>query len=595
MIIFPAYKRSKFSHKEKNLKTELKNKIIFTKKRIESILQEISNGWMEKINFIGKYTACIYFLSCCCCNSLSAQFMVNRNAFQSSNRCWTLTPDMPFQTGSIWYTQPLNLNQNFDITVSLFFGCDPNGSDGMVFSLQQLGITAGGNMGETGIGGVAPSFDVEFDTYRNANYNDPGYNYIDITRDGDLNHNHKQNTLAGPYSVSRTPVEFPPNFRDCKFHDVRFTWNASTQIFTVFWECRKIFSLTYDIINTIFSGNPNVFWGFTSASEAVSNEQKMCLKYASLIDAAVDTVLCRGQSLQLNAADAVTYSWSPSKGLSSTIIQDPIARPDTTTKYTVRVTDGCGLKYSDTITVHVGGNPISINLGRDTIICSGQTLLLNPNISGGNYVWQQLNGMYPNQSNEAFYVVDKPGVYAVEVEKDYCKAADTIKVKFIDPPIFNLGGSAILCNGAKKILTVTADSATYRWQDGSDLNSYVITQAGKYLVSVKNMCAVVSDSFTVEYQECHKVFIPNIFSPNGDGINDMWQVYGGDDAAKIISLQIFNRWGSLVYEANNVDFYSADATWDGNNSTNGTYTYFVTVAFTTGENELFSGNVEIMR
>jgi len=51
----------------------------------------------------------------------------------------------------------------------------------------------------------------------------------------------------------------------------------------------------------------------------------------------------------------------------------------------------------------------------------------------------------------------------------------------------------------------------------------------------------------------------------------------------------------LVYEANNVDFYSADATWDGNNSTNGTYTYFVTVTFTTGENELFSGNVEIMR
>ncbi len=568
---------------------------LFQKKQLKTTLQNISTALMNKIACAGKYTVFLWFVFHFWITPLHAQFNVNRNAFLSSNRCWTLTPDMPNQIGSIWYTQQLNLTQNFDITVSLFFGCNPNGSDGIIFALQPIGTDAGGSSGGTGIGGVAPSLDVEFDTYKNVNYNDPGYCYIGLTRDGDLNHNHTQNTLDGPWSVSKVPVQPPPNFRDCKFHDVRFTWDATLKYFTVYWECRKIFSHTEDFVATIFNGKPNVFWGFTSSSGAISNEQKMCLKYASLIDNAVDTVLCQGQSIQLNAASATTYSWSPAKGLSSTSIQNPIANPDTTTKYTIKVTDACGLKYVDTVTVRIGGKPFALNLGRDTTLCTGQTLQLNPKLSGASYIWENRPSMYPNKSTDSVYLIDHAGKYYVDVMKNHCSARDSLVVKYISPPIVDLGGSAILCEGKKKILTVKADSATYIWRDGSHQNNFVITQAGMYAVSVTNLCATVTDSFVADYQQCHKIFIPNTFSPNGDGVNDRWQIFGGDDISKIISVSVFNRWGGILYEGSNLDPFSLDGQWDGKNVPNGSYTYYVTVGYTDGEVETFSGSVNVAR
>ncbi len=547
----------------------------------------ISTMLMYKTILLNKYLLFSAFLYLAFYNNLQAQFIVNKNAFKTSDRCWTLTPDAMTQIGSVWYNKKLDLTESFDITQSIFLGCRSDGADGIVFGLQPIGTSVGVSGQGIGLGGVKPSVGVEFDTFQNGDFGDPSYDHVAIFRDGDLNHRNSQNTLAGPVAVKSGNVSLN-NIKDCKFHDVRFVWDAPAKKFSVYWECTFLLSTSIDLVKDVFGGDPLVYWGFAAATGGKTNEQKICLKYTSLLDKIADTVLCRGGQIQLQASGGVKYNWLPSTGLSNPSISNPIASPSKTTNYLVQIIDTCGNKTTDTVTVRVGGNPYTLELGKDTTICAGQTLLLDPKISGASFVWQ-------NGSKDSTYLVDKTGTYKVAVDKNYCKGTDSIKVRVLNPPVIDLGGAATLCYGKKKILTVSAEDATFRWQDGSNLTTYVVKQPGLYSVSAKNQCGFAQDNFIAEYQPCHTVFIPNSFSPNGDGVNDTWQIYSGDDVAKIVTVRVLNRWGRLMYEASDIDYKSLSGQWDGKDAVNGVYVYYIVVAYNDGETESFGGNVTIAR
>ena len=95
------------------------------------------------------------------------------------------------------------------------------------------------------------------------------------------------------------------------------------------------------------------------------------------------------------------------------------------------------------------------------------------------------------------------------------------------------------------------------------------------------------------------VFIPNSFSPNGDGINDMLYIQSGNDVVKVHNFQIFNRWGEVVFTAQNFDTNDALAGWDGRvrgkvvNAA--VYIYLAEVEFIDGRKEVFSGEVVLVR
>ena len=183
---------------------------------------------MNKNSFRAKYSILILSLSCFLSNNLTAQFQVNKSAFKTSDRCWTLTPDQPTQVGSVWYDKKLDLSQSFDLTLSIFLGCRTDGADGIVFGLQPLSTSAGSTGQGIGLGGVKPSIGVEFDTFQNGDFGDPPYDHVAIVRDGDMNHFHTKNTLAGPVPVKIGTNNL--NFKDCRFHDVRFTWDAPMKL-----------------------------------------------------------------------------------------------------------------------------------------------------------------------------------------------------------------------------------------------------------------------------------------------------------------------------------------------------------------------------
>lgn len=124
--------------------------------------------------------------------------------------------------------------------------------------------------------------------------------------------------------------------------------------------------------------------------------------------------------------------------------------------------------------------------------------------------------------------------------------------------------------------------------------------AGTYHVQAidANGCTV-DTTITITQTGC-PVYIPNIFSPNGDGVNDYFQIQTADENNVLITrFLIFDRWGSKVYEKYNLPIHSSDGWWDGTykrfTMNKGQFAYFVEVEFENGDRETFRGNVALIR
>jgi gliding motility-associated-like protein len=516
-------------------------------------------------------------------NTLKAQFITNGTARLTSERCWTLTPAQNTVVGSVWNETKINLNESFDVSLDVFLGCkDATGADGLVFGFQPVSTSIGSTGEGLGFGGVQPSIGIEIDTWQNSNQNDPPNDHVAIISNGIVNHSSSTN-LAGPKSIGSGG-----NIEDCQFHDLRVVWDAKKKKLELFWDCNPLLSYTGDIVKDIFNGDPLVYWGFTAATGGANNEHKICLKYSSFLSDLPDTTICVGGQVKLAASNGVSYKWSPEMGLSSTTIPDPIAKPDKTTEYKVVITDKCGRQYADSLIVKVGGSPITFDLGRDTSLCEGQVLPLSPNIPDAKYRWQ-------DGSTAPVFNADTSGFFKVLVEKNFCFASDSIRLRYIKPPSVELGVDTTLCLNKKLILKAKGENASFQWQDETYLNSYVVLQAGTYYVVAKNQCGEVSDAIRVDYEDCRQAYIPNAFSPNGDGVNETFMIYSGNDVVKIKSLQIFDRWGGMVFSAK--DFLPNDlaVAWDGKDMQTGVYSYIVEILFKDGEMERRKGDVNLMR
>jgi gliding motility-associated-like protein len=139
----------------------------------------------------------------------------------------------------------------------------------------------------------------------------------------------------------------------------------------------------------------------------------------------------------------------------------------------------------------------------------------------------------------------------------------------------NLGPDTTLCNGDSKILTVSLPNATFTWQDSSHAATYEVKEPGTYwvraYVAEYNISSSDTIVITAEKEEiCNPpLIIPNFMSPNGDNSNDNFQL--GNLEHYDISLQIFNRWGNLIYQK---DHYNND--YNCNGCANGVYYYLIT-------------------
>ena len=144
-------------------------------------------------------------------------------------------------------------------------------------------------------------------------------------------------------------------------------------------------------------------------------------------DAGIDTVICKGNNVQLLATGGNSYLWSPVTGLSDATIANPIASPTTTTTYTVTVTSTCG-SATDNVKVTVD-NITAPSIGKDTTLCDGDFIILNAGAGYDSYSWSTGATTQTINFDNSILGLGTFHVW-VDVAKGKCSSTDTINLTY---------------------------------------------------------------------------------------------------------------------------------------------------------------------
>ena len=204
----------------------------------------------------------------------------------------------------------IDLSEDFTINADLNFGIlDDSGADGIAFVIQSISSDIGSLGGGIGYQGITPSLAIEFDTYFNLGWDPISNDHIAIIKNGKTNNLGSHSEFVTFKSLN--------NIEDGLWHEVVFEWKAATQKLKVTFDNSVQIDTTIDLINSIFSGNKDVFWGFTAATGGSINIQKVRLKnYCLTLESCANipeinankTNICRGEQVNLSISDLPSLS-----------------------------------------------------------------------------------------------------------------------------------------------------------------------------------------------------------------------------------------------------------------------------------------------
>jgi len=198
--------------------------------------------------------------------SMVKDFRLDGSAYVLDDSCIRLTPDVPYQTGSAWFREAIDLSKPFDMRVQVVLGTkDLQGADGIVFVFHPQGET--GYRGEgMGFAGLVPSLGIELDTYRNDHLDDPIEDHLTAMRDGRSWH-----------SVDAKPIKLP-NLEDGQRHSLEIVWRPDPGKLEIHLDGVKRASYPGSMVTEIFGGTPKVYWGMTAGTGRLSNDQDVCFE-----------------------------------------------------------------------------------------------------------------------------------------------------------------------------------------------------------------------------------------------------------------------------------------------------------------------------
>ncbi|MEZ4886891.1 MAG: gliding motility-associated C-terminal domain-containing protein [Chitinophagales bacterium] len=421
-------------------------------------------------------------------STLRAQFQAIGNASSLGDNCYQLTGAFNTQFGAIWSNDLINLNESFEAQFRLYLGDkDANGADGIVFVFQPVSNTVGSLGGGLGFEGIVPSVGVEFDTWQNGDRLDPPNDHVCLMQHGNLHH------VTG----ALTPATSLGNIEDGQWHDVRVTWNAEIHQLKVFWQCTSILTYNGDIVNNTFSGNPMVYWGFTSATGAANNVHQVCIDYISFLDDLPNQEICDGESTLIGGLPNpdYTYSWTPTNTLNNPNISNPLATPTETTSYILEITDECLFSFYDTVEVVVKPAP-DVEFWEDNLqACVGEVIVLDATTPDAEaYHWN-------NNASTPTLNVTQTGFYTVEVTVGGCSDLEGVFVDFFPLPFVNLGPDINVCGSEEVVLNATTNNMTYQWQNGATTPMINVSNEGIYTVTITSTVSgcTATDAIAVSF------------------------------------------------------------------------------------------------
>jgi gliding motility-associated-like protein len=277
----------------------------------------------------------------------------------------------------------------------------------------------------------------------------------------------------------------------------------------------------------------------------------------------------------------------------------------TDTSFTVRqpgvywlkaVTNECGTVI-DTITVRLRQPPTALHFA-DTLLCVTNLPLRYTVPPVFTHIqWSDNTSDNPKD-------ITKSGIYSLAADWECGTVRNTFLVRAESPlpPIHLLTQDTASCEkGHFQPFRLYAPYGypNYTWNIGAqNQRAILIQKAGDYDVRSQNLCGEVSDKITVS--GCApSYYLPNTFTPNGDGKNDFFTLYSNDAVRIIKQFQVFDRYGELVFSAENIAPNDERKGWDGNfkdmSFTPDVFAYRITVEYADGTTETLVGDVTVVK
>jgi gliding motility-associated-like protein len=387
------------------------------------------------------------------------------------------------------------------------------------------------------------------------------------------------NTLPDP-NLSTTSVVF------CEFSTIDFL--ASNGL-TYDWCLNSTGNIVHDdtvagaynLTNT--SLNDSIVYVFVTDADGCVGLDSLAftVEVSPSVEIGNDTTICDGGSILLDATDGVPftgYSWNTSETTPTLNITAP-------GQYIITLTHTNSCTNSDTINIGYY-SPTNLALGGTQVMCLGDSVTIDAGAGYVSYLWDDLS---INQTNTFFSF----GTYNVTVtDTNNCSISDSVVV---DPDYFfySLGADTTISLGAAIDLTANP-GISYVWNTSETTQTITVSPSVDDVFTattlLANGCYEVG-TINVFISEDLNIFIPNMFSPNGDGNNDAFMLYGFGLAE--VDFRIFNRWGHEVWSTTDV-LELQTMGWDGKSNSDdqpsGTYVWKMTGTTITGAPLSFNGN-----
>jgi gliding motility-associated-like protein len=309
-----------------------------------------------------------------------------------------------------------------------------------------------------------------------------------------------------------------------------------------------------------------------------------------------DVYGCIGQTVTLSGGNALAWSWTPAELCNNPLVQNPIVTFSGDTWFYVDITNACGSGRDSVQVIEVIPQAFA---GFDGAVCLGDNHPVSA-WGGASYLWVPQLWVADPEAAETTVSPPDDQVFTVYVTDEFgCTATAEVNVTVLPLPYVEAGPDRVLNWLDSDYLFGTADGIDFWWEpdlwiDCDTCITPITTPDANLWYSLYtidgNGCRNVDSVYVYVY---HPLYVPNTFTPNSDGINEVFRAYGENIVG--FRMEIRNRWGELIFVSEDIEHGWSGVVHDGEHYVQ-IDTYLWTVYYDTKEGrKQLQGHVNVLR